>query len=113
MFDEKIDVNAILRIVHDRGGVVVRGYQGKVEFAAVVQEIIDQDRLVAFAPSTKTLRKFFNTNGFILVVNEVFALLRNCQTLVAPNYYEGRHLWVVGPLHPSHGVQINEMESTP
>ena len=44
MFDEKIDVNAILRIVHDRGGVVVRGYQGKVEFAAVVQEIIDQDR---------------------------------------------------------------------
>jgi hypothetical protein len=108
MVTKQVDVDAVLRDVSKSGGDVIRGFRGKSEFVAVIQEGVNRGKLVAFAPSTRTLREFLNTNGFIMVMNEVYSLLQNCRIVIEPNEYSGRHLWVVGPLTEAATTEVIE-----
>jgi hypothetical protein len=93
------DIDAIVPGIVESGGVIIRGFRSRDELASEMQAAVNQGKKCAFVPTRKTLREFFNTEGFILVMNDVNARLDNHDVVVEPNSYDSKHVFVVAPVN--------------
>lgn len=98
MLPQPIDADAIIQRIKNSNGVIVRAFYSRSRLVKDLQSAINSNREAAFAPKMRSLRHFYNTDGFILVMSEIESELTNHRVLLEPNSYGGRHLFAVGPL---------------
>ncbi|MCA9130698.1 MAG: hypothetical protein KDB22_26605 [Planctomycetales bacterium] len=67
--------------------VVLRGYRTPRELIASMQDALNSGRNVAFVPTNKTMRHFFNTEGFRREMLKVADGLKNWEELIAADFY--------------------------
>ena len=90
---------AIIREIKESDGVIIGGYRSLQELVNTMQEAINDGKKCAFIPTQKTLRLFFWTQGFIMMMEKVNAGLENHVVLYPPNVYgrEQKHVFAVAP----------------
>ena len=97
MTGELVDVHEFLTNIEADGGVIIRGFRSADELLIEVQSTVDLGRACAFAPSQKTMRHFFNVEGFRFAVQGIEKGLKNHSVEVEAGSYAGQCLFVVKP----------------
>lgn len=106
MTTHDLEVAKIVDDIKASGGVVIVRYRSGEELISEVQSALDQGRSVAFMPKMRSLRHFFSTDGFILIMSRMIDKLKDAEVIVPPGCYNRRHILAVRP-------KITVRDSTP
>jgi hypothetical protein len=90
-------IEQVLNNIAENGGKVIKGFRSLDHLAAKMREVLATGHAVVFAPTTKGLRHFYNTAGFISTLSLLTSKLGEVEVLVPPGVYGQRHVFAVGP----------------
>lgn len=91
------DISDTITALQQQGAVLIRGYRSQLELKQGLQAAIDASKPVIVQPTTKSMRLFFNTSGFRMVMQEVLEGLTDYQLVIPPNCYGKRLLMAIAP----------------
>jgi hypothetical protein len=92
-----IILEQVLNNIEGNGGKIIKGFRSLDDLANKMREVLATGHAVAFAPTTKGLRHFYNTAGFITTLSLLTAKLGEVEVLVPPGLYGQQHVFAVGP----------------
>lgn len=90
-------INEFIAQVENEGGHIIRGYRSPSELIGEMQKGLSTGKVVVFVPSTRSLRHFFNTDGFIRVASDIISRIRDADVILKPDLYEHRHAFALRP----------------
>lgn len=95
--DSRIDL--MLSAIKNDGGKVIRGYRSLPDLRNEIVSALSTGHSVAFAPTNRGLRDFYNTAGFVSTLTKLISELPSVDVLIPPGAYgkQQRHVFAVGP----------------
>lgn len=91
------DISDTITALQQQGAFLIRGYRSQLELTQALQAAIDAGKPAIVQPTTKSMRLFFNTSGFRMMMQEVLEGLTDCQLVIPPNCYGTRLLMAIAP----------------
>lgn len=86
------DIRRFIDEMESNGTVIIRGFRSKPELLAELSAAIGDGKSVAFTPSQRSLRHFFNTQGFIASMEEIGGQLEGAENVVPAGLYGQQHV---------------------
>lgn len=95
------DASRFINEMESNGTVIIRSFTSIPKLAAEISAAIADGRAVAFVPGQRSLRHFFNPQGFISTTNEMVAQIEGAAVILPPGVYEGQCLFALRPQIPA------------
>lgn len=91
------DISDTITALQQQGAVLIRGYSSQLELTQELQAAIDVGKPAIVQPTTKSMRLFFNTSGFKMMMQEVLEGLIDYHLVIPPDCYGKRLLMAIAP----------------
>ena len=91
------DIDGVIDGLVGAGGVSIKGYRSEDELVRELQCAIENGTAVIFAPTMKSMRVFFNTEGFVTTMTSVLSKISEYDLVVPPDCYGSKHVMAIQP----------------
>ena len=92
-----VNISQLLNEMESNGTVIIRKCSSIPNLVSEISTAISDGRTVAFIPGKRSLRHFFNSQGFVSAINEMITKIVGAEVVLPPGLYDGQHLVILRP----------------